>query len=257
MSSLRVSLGGSALPALLLVAHVTCGLFWFGSTRCPQLGFAQQMSHTSGSSNILGFPFQLRLSLQSSERSLLRSSLQKSHPCYLLPGLWLSEPCCKPHNLLLQTAGWKSRMWIPPSDASPRYSLVPGPHVQWPLCIFDNLGGHFLWWPFPSRLPWRSYISGIIIQMDLNITSCNSQWADFPSSPLSTSQCESVIALQRCCSQKHLPAFVCIHFGYNFELFMLPSLQTLPFSYLDAPSAQQKAGKIEQSSRPSMKGRLS
>lgn len=39
---------------------------------------------------------------------------------------------------------WKSRLGVPPSDASPRYSLFPGPHVQWPLCIFDNLGGHFL-----------------------------------------------------------------------------------------------------------------
>lgn len=125
------------------------------------------MSHTSGSSNILGFPFQLRLSLHSSGRSLLRSSLQKYHRCYLLPGL------CDFLNIAVsliiyscRLQAWKSRLWVPPSDASPRYSLVPGPHVQWPLCIFDNLGGHFLWWPFPSRMPWRSYLSGIIIQMD-------------------------------------------------------------------------------------------
>lgn len=116
---------------------------------------------------LLGFPFQLRLSLHSSGRSLLRSFLQKYHPCYLLPGL------CDFLNIAVsliiyscRLQAWKSRLWVPPSDASPRYSLVPGPHVQWPLCIFDNLGGHFLWWPFPSRMPWRSYPSGIIIQMD-------------------------------------------------------------------------------------------
>lgn len=121
MSSLRVSLGGSALPALLLVAHVTCGLFWFGSTWCPQLGFAQQMSHTSGSSHILGFPFQLRLSLHSSERSLLRSSLQKSHPCYLLPV-----------NLAVSLIIYSCRLQVENHDCE-YHLLLPAQDTAWSL----------------------------------------------------------------------------------------------------------------------------
>lgn len=83
-SSVTRAWADSALPALLLVEHVGS----FGSVLLSVYSFPQQMSRVSGTSCILRFPFQFRLSLHSFMDGLLRSSLQRHQPCYMLPGLW-------------------------------------------------------------------------------------------------------------------------------------------------------------------------
>lgn len=199
---------------MLLVAHVTCVLGIHGlalPSRCLTL-LAAPISWGFHSS--LGFAFTAAQELSAEIPSLL----------LIVRLLWLSEPCCKPHNLLLQTAGLEitivsTTFWCQPK-------IQPGP---WPTCTVASV---YLWQP--RRVLPLMAISQQTALKELSFRHHHSNgleillfWIlngqrEFPSSPFSSSQCEPAGTLT-------LTVFVCIHLGHNFELFVLPSPQTLPF----------------------------
>lgn len=143
----------------------------------------------------LGFPFPAL-------GEACSGALQKDHPCYLLPGLWLFEPCYKPNNRLLQTAGLEITIGSTTFWCQPKIQPVP-----WPTCAVASV---YLWQP-RRALPLMAIFQQTALK-ELSFRHHYSNWLEillfgifngqreFPSSPFSTSQCESVIVLQGCCS---------------------------------------------------------
>lgn len=181
------------------------------------------MSDISGNSLSWGFPSNLGFTFTITWIACSGALCRNTNPATYCQASMTFQTLCKPHitySCILHACKTIITSTVPPSGASQDTAWSPEPQMQWPLCIFDNLGMHFLWWP----LPWRScffrhhlsdgfevFLLGILNRQRIAFQPLLHQ-------PLWAWDCSTVVLFS-----ETLRTFVCVHLGHNFELLVLPS----------------------------------